>query len=284
MWLTKNCGSGRDRRPKNSPACGFTFLELLVVIAIIALLAAVRLPALTRAKATNQGAQCLNNLRQLQSGWCMYAADNREVIPGNRWQDEANHVANDGNWVTGWLSPEGAPDPTRNPDNTNTAFLVDARWSQIGPYLKSAAVYKCVADQSLAIINGQKMPRVRSVSMSSWMGPNTPAWNPGFRVFGKTTDIVGPSPSDALVFLDERSDSIDDGYFAIEEVQQQLPNLPAAYHNGASGITFADGHAEIHKWRDGRTVPPLQKTFQKFVNCSGSVDWYYLAQHGTSSN
>ena len=267
------------------PPAGFTLIELLVVIAIIAIVAALLLPALTRAKAKGQGVHCLNNLRQLDLGWLMYAHDNRDVLPGDHWQDEASHVPNDNNWVTGWLSPEG--ESPNNTDNTNTVFLLDSTYSQIGPYVRAAPVYKCVADQSMAVINGQRLPRVRSMSMNCWMGPNSPAWNadatPPYHVFAKLTDILRPGPSDAIVFLDERSDSIDDGYFAIDMMAAQLPNLPAGYHNSASGITFADGHAEIHKWRDGRPLPPLSTKFQKFVSCAGSKDLLWLQQHATSN-
>jgi len=265
------------------PPAGFTLIELLVVIAIIAILAALLLPALSRAK--GQGVHCLNNLRQLDLGWLMYAHDNRDVLPGDHWQDEASHVPNDNNWVTGWLSPEG--ESPNNTDNTNTVFLLDSTYSQIGPYVRAAAVYKCVADQSMALINGQRLLRVRSMSMNCWMGPNSPAWNanatPAYHVFAKLTDILRPGPSDAIVFLDERSDSIDDGYFAIDMMAAQMPNLPAGYHNSASGITFADGHAEIHKWRDARTLPSLSSKFQKFVSCAGSKDLLWLQQHATSN-
>ncbi len=122
--------------------------------------------------------------------------------------------------------------------------------------------------------------------MNCWMGPNAPAWNqstPPFHVFKKTAEILRPGPSDAIVFIDERSDSIDDGYFAIDMVSAQLPNLPAAYHNRASGITFADGHAEIHKWLDGRTTPPLSTSFLKFQPCPGSRDLEWLRLHATSN-
>jgi prepilin-type processing-associated H-X9-DG protein len=215
----------------------------------------------------------------------MYAGEHMEVLPGDRWQGEANHVPNDGNWVTGWLSPTGSG--PNNTDNTNTVFLLDPAYSQIGPYVKSAQVYKCVADQSTAMENNQTLARVRSMSMNCWMGPNSPSWNPGttpaYHVFAKSTDIVRPGPADAIVFIDERSDSIDDGYFAIDMVTDQLPNLPAGYHGGCSGVTFADGHAEIHKWRDSRTLPTLLNTFQKFVSCSGSKDLAWLRAHATSN-
>lgn len=284
MPLTMQSACHRRPGGKARSAGGFTLIELLVVIAIIAILAALLLPVLSRAKAKGQGAHCLNNLRQLQFAWLMYAADNRDFIPGDDWPAEKNHVQNHGDWITGWLTPEG--EPPNNPDNTNVTFLLTPAYSQIGPYLKSAGVFKCVADQSMAVFNGQRFPRVRSMSMNCWMGPNSPVWNqmsPPFHVFAKAADIVRPGPSDAIVFIDERSDSIDDGYFAIDMLAAQLPNLPAAYHNRASGITFADGHAEIHKWRDGRTTPPLSATFQKFQPCPGSKDLDWLRQHATST-
>jgi prepilin-type N-terminal cleavage/methylation domain-containing protein/prepilin-type processing-associated H-X9-DG protein len=271
----------KTNRPKETRASAFTLIELLVVIAIIAILAAMLLPSLTKAKQKAQGIHCVNNLRQLELGWLLYAHDNRDFLPGDKWPDEANHVPNAGNWITGWLTPVGSG--PNNFDNTNTIYLLDPTYSQVGPYVKNPGVYKCVADQSLAVISGQTYPRVRSMSMNSWMGPNSQAWSgEAFQVFAKLSSIVLPSPSDAIVFIDERSDSIDDGYFAIDMVQQQLVNLPAGYHNGASGITFADGHAQIHKWRDRRTLPPLETSFQKFVSCPGNQDLVWLQQHASS--
>jgi prepilin-type processing-associated H-X9-DG protein len=79
--------------------------------------------------------------------------------------------------------------------------------------------------------------------------PNTNPWNAGYTLFRKTGDLVSPSPTDTFVFLDERDDSIDDCYFATDMVTHQLVNFPASYHGGSGGVTFADGHAEIHRWR-----------------------------------
>ncbi len=222
--------------------CGFTLIELLVVIAIIAILAAMLLPALTRAKQKAQGAGCMNNLKQLQLTWAMYSEDHQDKIVPNK---DGHDV---GGWVGGWLqTPVEA---------TNVALLKEPN-GLLWPYNKSLGIYKCPADSSMALNGGAYSPRVRSISMNGCMNGNS--WYtlqiPTYFTFRKTTEILRPAPSLAFVFLDEHPESIDDGYFLVYVDRTALwANMPANDHNGACGFSFADGHAEIKKWRDPDTL------------------------------
>ena len=263
-----------NRRPKQSldgqtrshPG-GFTLIELLVVIAIIAILAGLLLPALAKSKLKATCAYCRSNQRQLILAWRMYAEDNHDVLvyasdyPGN-WQINSEVLDQ-----YAWTLTHMDFDPN-NRGNWDIEYDMVKR--PLWPYTsKNAAIYKCPSDKSCLTVDGEQKPRVRSMSMNLYVGgfDGTDGgwpWAEPFRIYTKLSEI--DVPTKIFVFLDMREDSVNWGNFmtCMEGYSPTDPSqycfdgdYPGMYHHFACGFSFADGHSELKRWRDSRTMPPV---------------------------
>jgi prepilin-type N-terminal cleavage/methylation domain-containing protein/prepilin-type processing-associated H-X9-DG protein len=305
---------GSRRRAGRVDKAGFTLIELLVVIAIIAILAAMLLSVLAQAKQRAQGIQCMSNTRQITLAWLMFAGDNGGIFCLNASaSDGASPCMSDKsatglNWAIGNVQYGNNP-----PDATNWTVLVDSKHSQLALYIQAPAVYRCPADQSK--LNGLTgPPRVRSYSMSCAVGTTNLAGAPRFsgvggthlysyysppsgswQVYASETQMHGClGPADIWVLLDEHPDSIDDGMY---DIGMQSPSLgtvtdwiefPAKYHNNACGFSFADGHSEIHHWRNPGKISEFTGTKITATDAktgifamSSNPDVWWVCQHLT---
>ena len=254
MNLTLPKANDRRTRVTLHSLAGFTLIELLVVIAIIAILAGMLLPALSKAKTKAQAIGCLGNTRQLGLAWILYSGDYEEkLVP--------NFLGTADAWILG--------DVNNTPGHTNRNNI---RNGKLFPYNQSEAIYVCMADDYK--YQNKPFKRVRSYSMSGQMNSNVEWVNPRYPLRKKTSDIIDPSPSGALVFLDESTKTLEDGYFAIQVDTRIWQNDPSDRHSRGANLTFADGHSEIYRWREPTTgkhtwdapaLKPIDRDFDRIA-------------------
>jgi hypothetical protein len=245
------------------------------------------LPALNKAKSESLGINCMSNSKQMGVAWHMYSSDssgslaNNMVFNGfaNLTPPETGQKVATPNWVYGIM------DWTASPDNTNASLIANGL---LGPYVPQPKIYKCPADVYLSPLQTAKgfPERVRSISMNGYIEGGGYAhsgagnvWYPTYRAYFKESDLTAPAPANLWVFVDEHPDSINDGWL-VEDMSSpdQWQDVASSLHNRACGFNFADGHSEIHKWRDS-TFPPSRVAYDSItdliIDNSGDIPWIH---------
>jgi prepilin-type processing-associated H-X9-DG protein len=294
--------------PIPAGACGFTRLDLLAIVAVVGLLSLILLPAIAKPGLNSKTIQCLNNNRQLQNAWRIYADDNGDALVfastgcntarsgGSTPYDTVNPIdPNNFAWSGAHMDYNGANRANWDPN-------YDMQKRPLWPYTaRNTSIYKCPSDQSAVSFLGVVRPRILSMNMNLYVGGFAPtsgsvgtdcSWPFAApqRIFSSISSINVPSK--IFVFLDMRPDAVDWSNF-MQDMIGYSPNNPASYsftdvpgdlHDGAATFSFADGHTEVHRWTDPRTTPSFLPSPGQILNVGSSPnnpDVYWLQDHST---
>ncbi len=263
---------------------GFTLIELLVVIAVIAILAALLLPVLSRSKAKAYEAQCISNLRQLSLAWQLYADDNNGFFVPNGYSLQAPAPGVNQLWVMG--TEHFRPDAF-----TNIDYLINPQYALFAGYLKNPAIYKCPADRTMAPA-GQNQPRVRNYSLNGYFNWTYPPLSldtkddPNYYNFTRTSDLAPFDSSRLYTFVDTAPLSVCYSAFVVFMGGSGtfFWHRPTVEHNNSGVLSFADGHAERHRWTSPTTAADARLPSTDgahFMIDSSNTDLIWLQQHAS---
>lgn len=219
------------------------------MIAIIAILAAMLLPALNQAKAKGQAIRCLNNVKQLQLAYQMYADDHQGKLANN----DVGTVGTDAGpnaWIQG------------NVQKWSADYVNNIMTGVLFRYNRSVDIYRCPASRAVIPAQaGATVPHSRSYSISVQlncdMGKDQ-SDGVRTRIAKKETDVLRPPR--VIVFAEENQISIDNGAMGVEAENgpAQFWNPPTARHSVGANFSFLDGHAETWRWR-GPVLPAVNR-------------------------